>query len=110
MRLTVGAQTIDVDAELGTVTGGPIAIGAGNTAVSVQWLKDDGSPETIVNATDFELTVEPTNAAIVTFSRTGAFTGNLVGGTNGTTNVTFGLFHNGEGHHEFEWPVSVTKS
>jgi hypothetical protein len=110
MRLTIGSQTIDVDAENGDVTGGPIAIGAGNTAVSVQWLKADGTPETIVTATDFELSVTSGNTAIVTFARTGAFTGNLVGGTNGSTVLTFGLFHVGEGHDEFEWDVPVTKS
>jgi len=110
MRLTIGAQTINVNAETGAVTGGPITIGSGNTAVSVQWLKDDGSPEAIVTEADFELAVTSGNTAIVSFSRTGAFTGNLVGGTNGSTTLTFGLFHLGEGHEEFEWPVPVTKS
>jgi hypothetical protein len=110
MRLVIGSQTINVDAGTGAVTGGPIAIGSGNTAVSVQWIKEDGTPETIVTAADFELLVEPANTAIVTFSRTGAFTGNLVGGANGSTTITFGLFHLEEGHEEFEWPVPVTKS
>jgi hypothetical protein len=111
MRLVVGSQTINVQPNAAcAVTGGPIAIGSGNTAVSVQWLKADGTPETIVTATDFELAVTPANTAVVTFSRTGAFTGNLVGGTNGSTQVNFGLFHTGEGHLEFDCDVSLTKS
>lgn len=109
MRLTIGAQTVDVD-DAGVVTGGPIAISA-NTAVSVQWLKADGSAEDIITAADFQLNVTSDNASFVTFTRTSAFAGTLVRVGAGSTVLRFSLFHTGEGHEDFgPFPVSVTVS
>ena len=109
MRLTIGAQTIDID-DTGVVTGGPIAMSA-NTAISVQWLKANGTPETIVTAAEFQLDVTTDNASVVTFSRSTAFTGNLVKAAAGSTILRFSLFHIIEGHPDFgPFPVNVTVS
>lgn len=110
MRLTVGTQTIDVG-ETGTVTGGPIAIPVGSTAVSVVWLKADGTPEDIVDDVEFQLNVDSNNTSVVTFSRTDAFSGSLVGVGAGSTTLDFSLFHKLEMHEDFgPFPVSVTVS
>jgi hypothetical protein len=110
MRLTVGTQTIDV-ADNGVVTGGPIAIPVGSTAISVEWLLADGSPADDVDGVEFQLDVQTDNAAIVTFTRTGPFVGTLVGVTPGSTTVEMGLLHVLEGHHDFgPFVVPVTVS
>jgi len=109
MRLTIGAQTVNVN-ESGVVTGGPIAISA-NTAISVQWLKDDGSVETLVTSADFQVNVTSNNAAVVTFSRSSAFAGTLVKVAAGSSVLNFSLFHVLEGHEDFgPFPVPVTVS
>ncbi len=109
MRLTIGAQTVDVS-DAGVVTGGPIAISA-NTTVSVQWLKADGSVEDVITAAEFQLNVTSNNSALVTFTRTSAFVGTLVRVAPGNTVLNFSLFHPGEGHEDFgPFPVSINVS
>jgi hypothetical protein len=107
MRLTVGQQTINVNARTGAVTGGPIVIPVGNTAVSAQFLLDNGQPDPVATSASFRLDVDPANTQVVTFARTSAFAGTLQGLQAGSTTILFGLFHLGEGHEEFEWPVPV---
>jgi hypothetical protein len=111
MRLTIGAQTITVS-DNGTVTGGPIAITAtGTVTVSAQFLRDDGTPDPLVTDALFQLNADPANAGIVTFSRTGAFTGTLTGVSAGSTTIEFSLFHISEGHEDFgPFPVPVEVS
>src|SRR5688572_27945486 len=77
MRLTVGSQTINVNAETGAVTGGPIIIATGGsgTTLSATFLRDDGQPDPLVVTADFRLDATPANTAIVTFTRTGSFAG-----------------------------------
>jgi hypothetical protein len=108
MRLIVGSQTINVNAETGVVTGGPIVIPVGATSISAQFLLANGQPEPLVTSTTFRLEAVPTNAAVVTFTRTGAFTGTLNGILRQTTTITFGPFHLEEQHTEFDYPVTVT--
>ena len=103
MRLTVGAQVIDVTE--GTVTGGPIVIN-GNTNLSATFLKADGSVETLVTADEFELRVTPANTNLVTFTRTGAFAGTLNRVAAGGTQLEVALFHLIEQHEDFG-PVDV---
>ncbi|MGE0160321.1 MAG: hypothetical protein AB7T31_12995 [Gemmatimonadales bacterium] len=111
MRLTIGSQVVDVD-DTGAVTGGPIALTTGvNPTVTAQWLKADGSAETLVTSGVFELRAEPANTAVVTFTRTGAFAGTLDGLTAGSTQIEFSLFHLEEGHEDFgPFDVDVTVS
>jgi hypothetical protein len=106
MRLTVGGATVNVE-EDGSVTGGPITI-SGNTTISAAWLKADGTAESLVNGTEFELTVEIADESFVTFSRTGPFAGTLNRVAAGTTTATFALLHIEEQHEDFgPFPVSV---
>jgi hypothetical protein len=100
-------DTVFVDAETGAVTSGPITISV-NSAFTAQFLKDDGTPETIVNDASFRLDVTPTNTAIVTFTRTSPFSGTLNKVTTGSTSISFALFHLEEMHNEFSWPVPIT--
>jgi hypothetical protein len=106
LRLVLGGSTtVDINAETGA--GGPIVI-SGSTSFSAQFLKVDGSPETLVTDADFRLDVTPTNTAIVTFTRSGAFAGTFNKVSTGSTTITFALYHLEEMHDEFSWPVPIT--
>jgi len=108
MRLIVGAQTVNV-ADDGTVTGGPIIIPVGNTAISAAFLRADGTAEPLVTADVFRLDVASDNAGIASFTRGGSFNGNLVGAAAGSTILRFSLFHLEEQHEDFgPFPVAVT--
>jgi hypothetical protein len=108
MRLTINAQTVDI-AENGSVSGGPIVVPVGNTAISAAFLRADGSADPVVTADVFRLDVDSDNAGIASFSRSGAFNGNLVGTAAGSTILRFSLFHIEEGHEDFgPFPVAVT--
>lgn len=105
MRLTVGSQTVTV-AENGTVTGGPLRISTTNQTITAAFLKADGTPETKVNAPEFELAV--TGGTGITFTRASQFSGSIRGASASTTTVTFSLFHKEENHNDFgPFPVQV---
>ncbi|MDA0330327.1 MAG: hypothetical protein O2958_15145 [Gemmatimonadetes bacterium] len=107
MRITVGAQSIDV-ADDGTVTGGPISLSVGSTSISVQFLLANGQPEPLVTDAVFQVNVESDNAGVVSFTRVGAFDGTLVAGAAGSTTVRLALFHIEEAHEDFgPFPVPV---
>jgi len=109
MRLVVGAQTITVN-ESGTVTGGPITIGAAGATVTASFLRSNGTPDPLVTGAVFQLTVTSDNAGVATFTRTGPFTGTLAGTTNGSTVLRFALLHIEEAHEDFgPFPVSVSR-
>jgi len=113
MRLTIGtgatAQTVNVNAATGVVTGGPISIKVNTaTTIAATWLKADGSTDAIASTSEFQLNIAGLSPTSITFARTGDFTGTLTG-TATTTSGTgmFSLFHKGEGHEEFEWAVTI---
>jgi hypothetical protein len=107
MRLIIGGTDTVTVAENGAVTGGPITIDA-TTSIAAEWLRDDGTPDPIVDGATFELAVVVANTGIVTFTRTGAFAGTLTKVAAGTTSATFGLLHVDEGHEDFgPFPVSI---
>lgn len=95
IRLVVGSQTINFIASQPAAF---IARGAHN--VSVSFLRANGSVDPVVNATDFEVQITAANTSIVTFTRTGAFTGTLTGVAAGSTTLKVCLFHKGEQHCE----------
>lgn len=107
MRISIGAQTINVATTNCAVTGGPIAISA-NTVFTISWLLADGTPEPLVTSADFRADVTPANVGVVTFVRSGAFAGTLNRVAAGATTVNFALFHLGEGHNEFDCDVNIT--
>jgi hypothetical protein len=100
-------DTVFVDVGTGTVTSGPITIAA-NTAFNAQFIKDDGTPETLVTDADFQLNVTPANTGVVTFTRASAFAGTLNKVSAGSTSINFALFHLAEAHNEFDRPVAIT--
>jgi len=108
MRLTVGSQTITVD-EFGAVTGGPIAVPVGTTTVTAAFLDANNQVVTGLDA-EFRIDVISNNTNIATFTRTGTFTGNLIGVAAGQTSMEFALFHIEEDHEDFGYhdvPVTV---
>jgi hypothetical protein len=108
MRLTVGSQTVDVD-EDGSVTGGPIVISVGSTAISAQFLLPNGQPDPLVTAAEFQLDVESDDEGVVDFTRASAFSGSLVGVVTGSEIVRFSLLHVEKQHADFgPFPISVT--
>jgi hypothetical protein len=108
LRLLIGTNDTVLVSDNGTVTSGPIAINA-NTTISAQWLKADGTPETIVTDAVFQLNVIPANSGVLTFTRTRAFAGTLNRVSAGSTTIQFSLFHIAEGHEDFgPFPVSIT--
>lgn len=100
-------DTVFVDVGTGDVTSGPIAISA-NTNFTAQFLKADGTPETLVTATDFQLNVTPVATGVVSFTRSSAFAGTLNKVAAGSDNIDFALFHIGEQHNEFVRRVPIT--
>ena len=102
VRLTAGAQSITIPRS--GQPSGNLVIPAGTSAVTAQFLKPDGSPETLVTEAEFELRIVPTTPANLAFNRTGAFAGNLVttGLTSGqTTTAQVSLYHRIEQHEDF---------
>lgn len=99
MRLTIAGQAPLTVSANGTVTG-TLSIPMGvATTITAEFLDHDGDVITDLDADEFELSVNA--GAGITFARTGAFTGTLTGGVEGTVNVLFGLFHIDEGHNDF---------
>jgi hypothetical protein len=72
--------------------------------VTAQFLRDDGSPDPVVNEDDFRLDFTATGGTGVTVTKTGSLTATIT--ANGTAGqfVTFtlALFHLEEGHEEYE--------
>jgi hypothetical protein len=107
MRLTVGAQTINVNKSC-VVTGGPIVIGTSNTAFGAQFLLANGSADPIVNTTDFRLDVTVSNTGLLTFVSAAGFTGSFTRITTGSTSVLVELIHIEEQHDEISCTIPVT--
>ena len=97
-------QTINVTAN--TQTPASVTLPSG-TAITVEFLRPDGTIETIVNPLDFELRVQSV-AGGVTFTRTGPFAGILNSATPGAKTVNLQLYHLGEGHAERDFNLNFT--
>jgi hypothetical protein len=109
VRLTIGASTVTLNTS-GTVISGtsPIVIPAGTHVVTATFLDGAGAS---INAElgEFEMRLTPANAALLTFTRTGAFAGTLTRVAAGSTQLSFVLWHIAEGHEDLgPWPVNVT--
>jgi hypothetical protein len=97
MRLVIGATTVNFTGSSCTPSVANVTIPTAGATVTATFLKADGTPETLVNDTEFELRVEPAGR----FTRTSAFVGTISGGAAGTANLTFALFHKVEQHSDF---------
>jgi hypothetical protein len=107
VEVSIGATVLRIN-EQGTVTGGSLSIPIGPTAISVRFLKADGSVESLVTAAEFELRVTTNNTGIATFTRGGPFNGTITGVAAGSTNVTFLAWHLQENHEDFATTTSLT--
>jgi hypothetical protein len=107
MRLTVGASSVEVE-EDGTVTGGPLMVPAGNSTLTVEWLRADGTDDPLVTDEEFQLIATVSNTAVLTATRVDAFSFTINGLQAGqSTTVEFALFHIEEQHEDFG-PFTVT--
>jgi hypothetical protein len=106
VRLTVGANNVTVS----TTSSPTLDVASGANTVTAQWLKADGSVETIVTDAEFELRIAPATGTNPTFVTSGAFGGTLtVSGLSGgqTAAVRVSLFHKEEQHDDFG-PLNFT--
>jgi hypothetical protein len=107
IRLSVGDQTVSVSLT-GAVTGGPIRIPVGSTAVAAEFLLASGQPDPVVVDPAFRLDVTSLTPTLVSFQRTGAFAGTLVGVQPGTGQIEVSLYGVSHGHAEIgPFPVAV---
>jgi hypothetical protein len=111
LRLTVGAQVVEVNIGTGSCTGCPLQLHNG-AVVTAAFLNDEGDPDRIAVPGTFRLSViVPTNAAGLAFqvNQASLFSGTFsaTGTTSAPFNLVFELFHIEEDHDEFSRSVSV---
>jgi hypothetical protein len=76
----------------------------GNTTVTAQFLRANGTPDPVVTASVFRLeVVAPAGNIAFTRSASNPFSGTIAAttATNTAIPVTFALFHVAEGHNDF---------
>jgi hypothetical protein len=108
IRITIGANTANLNVDGTAISGIPIVIPAGTHPVTATFLDDAGAS---LNAElgEFEMRLTPANTAVLTFARTGAFAGTVTRVAAGSTNLSFVLWHLAENHEDIgPWPVNVT--
>lgn len=90
---------------------GSAALPSGTTTatLSARFLNADNSVDQNVSAADFELRLESSTPAGITFTRAAgqSFSGTVGGLTNGTRVLIMQLFHLDEGHEDFEQPLTL---
>jgi hypothetical protein len=106
LRLVIGTTTYNIDK--GTGLTGSITLPRSASTITATFLRADGTVESLVSASTFELRITFANTALATFARTGAFTGTITGVAAGTTTAVVQLFHLEEQHADFERTVNVT--
>lgn len=106
VRLTVGATSVTV-----TTTSSPtLTVASGTNAVTAEWLRADGSVESIVTDAEFDLRITQTSGTNLTWTPTGARSGTLVVAglaAGASTAAQVALFHKAEQHTDFG-PLTFT--
>lgn len=106
VRLTVGATSVTI-----TTTSSPtLDVASGSNAVTAEWLKADGSVESLVTDAEFELRINQVTGTNLTWTATGARSGTLaVSGlaAGASTAAQVRLFHTVEQHEDFG-PITFT--
>lgn len=102
LRLTIGQQIVNITAANCALSGGPIVVPTGTTAVTAQYLLTNGNPDPLVSNATFNLNITLTNTALATWVATGAFGGSFTRLAAGATTATIALFHNAEQHNDLE--------
>lgn len=110
VRIIVPAvnDTVLLDAFSGQVTSGPITTTTLDTDFIAQFLKADGTPQTLVTDAAYRLDVRAENQNIVTFVPTGPFAGTLHRVNGGSTTIVFILVNRGDNISEFVRGVPIT--
>lgn len=113
VTLTVGASTVTINKTTGAPSGN-LVVPAGTSTVTAQWLRPNGSNETLITDAEFDLRIVPSNTTEVTYAPTGARSGtltlvNLAAG--GTTAAQVSLFHRDEQHNDFgPYPIIIQRA
>jgi hypothetical protein len=103
MTLTAGANSITIDKTTGAASGA-LTIPSGATTITATFKKPDGTAETRVTGTEFDVRIVPASGTAFTWTPNTNLGGTLVtsGVTSGQTiNATVDLFHRAEGHADF---------
>jgi hypothetical protein len=110
VTLTVGSSTVTIDKTTGAASG-QLVVPAGTSTMTAVWRKADGSLEDLITSDEFDLRIEATNAANLSWTPNGAFGGTLTttGLTSGqTTTAQVSLFHRAEQHKDFgDYPITI---
>jgi hypothetical protein len=109
-RVTIAGAVALLNGESGAFISGtnPLVI-SGQQAFQIEFLDDDGNSIDADLQDEFEIRVAPANGTLVTFARTGAFTGLVTRMGSGTTTLGLTLFHLEEDHAERgPFPLSVS--
>jgi hypothetical protein len=106
VRLTVGANSVTI-----TTTSSPtLTVASGSNTVAAEWLKADGTVESLVTDAEFELRINQVTGTNLTWTATGARSGTLaVTGlaAGASTAAQVRLFHKVEQHEDFG-PITFT--
>jgi hypothetical protein len=113
LTLTVGTGTpVTINKTTGAASGN-LVVPAGTSTITAQWLRADGSNETLVTDDEFDLRIVPSNTTDVSYvpsgARSGTFTVNLPAG--GSTPAQVSLFHREEQHNDFgPYPIVIQRA
>lgn len=106
VRLTVGANSVTVS----TTASPTLTVASGTNTVTAEWLRADGSVESIVTDAEFELRIAQVSGTSFTWTATGARSGTLLMTglpSGGSTAAQVSLFHIAEQHSDFG-PLTFT--
>lgn len=106
VRLTVGANSVTVS----TTASPTLNVASGTNTVTAEWLRADGSVESIVTDAEFELRIAQVSGTSFTWTATGARSGTLLMtglSAGGSTAAQVSLFHKAEQHSDFG-PLTFT--
>jgi len=112
VTLAVGASSITINKTTGTASGN-LVVPNGTSTVTAQWLRPNGSNETLVTDAEFDLRIVPTNTAVASYTPTGARAGTinvLTLAAGATTTAQVSLFHKEEQHNDFgPYPITIQR-
>jgi len=107
MRITFGAQSFTFTGAQGEARA--VRVPVGTTAVSVQWLRADGTVDPIAVTPTFTLRVTGANGVTFTNSAAQSFSGTLTAPAVTNAPVQFELLHVAENHPDFG-PLTINIS
>lgn len=107
VRVTVGNQTVTIN-DAGTQTG-TLTVPRGQSTVTVAFLRDNGQPETLVTAAEFDLRLVPrTGTTGITFTANGVTGGTINTTTAGQKSLDLQLYHRADDHTDLNRILTLT--